>query len=279
MPDSRLVIYEKLTPKYSKTSVKKIGITPHHAAGIWNNARQGVDYFYNLEATRLTSANYVIANNGEIGQCVREENRAWTSSNSTNDASHVTIEVSNCEVGGNWKISDAAYEALVNLSVDICRRNGIGVVGFDPNNNKGIITVHRQFASTSCPGPYLYNLIATGKYSQDVNEKLKETITGSNYTYEGIDYTAVFNPVYYSSRYPDLGAAGLVTEKQLFGHFIIFGMNEARKASDKFDPVIYRKNNPDLDAAFDSDWQAYYKHYLICGKTEIESGLRSGKPV
>lgn len=279
MADSRLVIYERLTPKYSKTSVKKIGITPHHAAGIWNSARQGVDYFYNLPDTRLASANYVIANNGEVGQCVREENRAWTSSNSANDASHVTIEVSNSKIGGDWPISDAAYESLVNLSADICKRNGISTVNFDPNNKLGPITVHRQFYATACPGPYLYNLILTGKYTQDVNGKLKETIRGSNFTYEGLDYTAVFNPVYYSSYYSDLGAAGLVTEDQLFSHFILCGMNEARKACNGFDPQAYRKNNPDLNDVFDDDWQAYYKHYIICGKNEIETGRRTGKAV
>lgn len=281
MADSKLVVYEHLTPKYSRTDKKKIGITPHHAAGIWKNAQQGVEYFYSLaKSNRNASTNYVIANNGEIGQCVLEKNRAWTSSNSANDATHVTIEVSNCKLGNDWPVSDAAYESLVKLSADICKRNGITALAYD-GDKTGSVTMHKMFASTACPGPYLEARIVSGKYIQDVNAILKGYIVPTRgYIYDGFDYSDVFDPVYYSSRYPDLIAAGLITEDQLFQHFVLRGMPyEARKACDKFDPMIYRHNNPDLDMAFDDDWEAYYKHYILCGKAELEAGTRTGAAV
>lgn len=299
MSDSRLVAYEHISSYCNKTNVKKMGITPHHAAGIWHSAKQGVEFFYGLIGTkRYASCTYVIANNGEIGQVCYEKDAAWTSSNGTNDASHVTIEVSNSQVGdkSGWPISDAAYKALVTLSADICKRNGIPSLHFDVNNKKGSVTVHKQFAGTACPGPYLYDVIRSGKYEADVNAMINGEIdypdikpviidpvkpvpvpvpVKEGYYYGGLDCSPVFDPAFYRSRYDDLAKAGLTTDKQLFDHFCKFGMNEARWAHKDFDPVRYRKANPDLDNLYGNAWIQYYRHYLICGKAEIEAGKRA----
>lgn len=283
MADSSLVNYEHYTPKYSYSQYKKTKITPHHAAGVWANAKQGVEFFYNV--ARSASANYIIANNGEIGQCVKEKDRAWTSSSTWNDCRAITIEVSNSKVGEPWQISDAAYDSLVKLCVDICKRNDIETVNYT-GDKYGVLTEHRMFAATACPGTTLHNYINTGRLAQDINAKLKANVPEVQpsekgpYIYEGLNYSDVFNPVYYSSRYPDLAAAGLNSKKQLFAHFILRGMVfEARKGCDTFDPQVYREANPDLNAAFDDDWSAYYKHYLMFGKKEIADGLRVNKTV
>ena len=85
---------------------------------------------------------------------------------------------------------------------------------------------------------------------------------------------AVFNAKYYASRYPDLAAAGLTAPSQLWNHFTMFGMNEARQADPTFNVIQYRNQNPDLVQAFENDWEAYYKHYCMCGRQEILEGKR-----
>ena len=102
---------------------------------------------------RNASANYCIGYDGEIVGCVDEENRAWTSSSRTNDFQAITVEVSNNGGAPEWTISDASWNALVKLAVDVCRRYNFRLV-YDGTPN-GSLTRHNMFASTSCPGPYL----------------------------------------------------------------------------------------------------------------------------
>lgn len=125
-------------------------ITPHHMAGVLS-AEQCGKIFQN--ASRNASANYGIGNDGKIACYVEEENRAWTSSSSSNDCQAITIEVSNSSTGGDWPISDAAWNSLINLCVDICKRYNFKLT-YDGTVN-GSLTRHNMFASTSCPGQYL----------------------------------------------------------------------------------------------------------------------------
>ena len=140
-------------------------ITPHHMAGVLTG-EQCAKLFQN--PNRQASANYCIGNDGEIVGCVDENNRAWTSSNRANDCQAITIEVSNSEVGGNWKISDSAWNSLVNLCVDICKRHGFRL-NYDGTKN-GSLTRHNMFAKTTCPGPYLQGRFQ--ELADTVNSKL-----------------------------------------------------------------------------------------------------------
>ena len=125
-------------------------ITPHHMAGRLSAQRCG-ELFQN--PNRQASSNYGIGYDGEIACYVDEENRAWTSSNRANDCQAITIEVSNSSTGGDWLIPDAAWNSLVNLCVDICKRYGFRLT-YDGTPN-GSLTRHNMFANTNCPGPYL----------------------------------------------------------------------------------------------------------------------------
>jgi hypothetical protein len=104
--------------------------------------------------TRQGSSNYGIGTDGRIGMYVEEKNRAWTSSNASNDNMAVTIEVANDVVGGNWHVSDKALASLIDLCTDICKRNGIKKLNFTGDKN-GNLTMHKYFAATACPGAYL----------------------------------------------------------------------------------------------------------------------------
>lgn len=273
MSDSALVEYRNLTKNYSRRKGKIAKITIHITDSV-TSVKNCVDYFTNPAIG--ASSQYVIGNKGEIGQSVLECNRAWTSSNSANDNVAVTIEVINSSTNEPKPISDAAYDSLIKLCVDICQRNGIPSVYYDGTPN-GVLTEHRMFAAKSCPGTYIHNMLVNGKIPRDINEGLKNgQILPENggFKYAGLDYSPVFDPAYYRAKYADLGAAGLTSDSQLWAHFVKFGMDEARQACESFNPQTYRKTFPDLNAAFDDDWECYYKHYIMCGREEIASGKR-----
>jgi peptidoglycan hydrolase-like protein with peptidoglycan-binding domain len=146
---------------------KKINkITIHHVAGVMNVENLGI--WFSQPKTKA-SANYGIDSDGKIALYVNECDRAWTSSSSANDGQAVTIEVSNCGGAPDWKISDKAYAAIIELCVDICKRNGIKALDYTGDKN-GNLTRHNMFTATGCPGPYLQ-----GKFSdiaREVNSKL-----------------------------------------------------------------------------------------------------------
>lgn len=148
---SSLATKEILSPNYNNRVEKVTKLTPHHAATT-APAENVAHTFQN--AAREASSNYVIGSDGKIILCVPEEYRAWTSGNANNDQQAITVEVCNSTGAPDWKVSDAALEALINLGVDICKRYGLP--GFTWTGDKsGTLTIHKMFQATACPGPYL----------------------------------------------------------------------------------------------------------------------------
>ena len=144
--------------------IKKITI--HHMAAIWTVERCGECF---ASAERQASSNYGIDSDGRVGLYVSDSDRAWTSGNPNNDNQAVTIEVSNCEIGGDWAVSDKAYAKLIDLCVDICQRNGIERLNYT-GDSSGNLTIHKMFQATSCPGPYLEARMSD--ISNQVNKRL-----------------------------------------------------------------------------------------------------------
>lgn len=151
-------------------------ITPHIMAGVLTGEQCARNIFGN--PNRNASANYCIGNEGDIVCNVEEENRAWTSSNRTNDYQAITIEVSNSSTGGKWPISDVAWNSLVALCVDICKRYNFRLT-YDGTPN-GSLTRHNMFKNTSCPGPYLQGRFQ--ELADTVNARLDEQTVEGNTT-------------------------------------------------------------------------------------------------
>ncbi len=167
MAISKLVDVVKLSPNYSAPRSRRIDkITIHHMAGNLT-AEQCGEVFANR--SRQASSNYGVDSSGRVGLYVLEENRSWASSSPSNDNRAVTIEVANDEIGGEWHVSDAAFDKLIDLCVDICERNNIKALMFTGDAN-GNLTMHRYFASTTCPGPYLAGRFA--EIAERVNHRL-----------------------------------------------------------------------------------------------------------
>lgn len=152
MSNSPLVVYTKLSPNCNKPRNKKIdAIVVHHMAG---NA--SVETCGNIfaKSSRRASSNYGIGSDGRIAMYVEEANRSWCSSSGAIDHRAITIEVANDGGAPNWHVSDKAFNSLVNLCADICKRNGIEKLVYT-GDKSGNLHMHKWYAATGCPGPYL----------------------------------------------------------------------------------------------------------------------------
>ena len=166
--------YSRISPNRTSPRNHKIDtITIHCIVGQWT-AKQGCDYF--ATTGRECSANYVVGKDGSIGLSVEEQDRSWCSSSSANDNRAVTIEVAS-DTTHPYKVTDQALAALIDLLVDICRRNGIKALLWKGDKSligqvdKQNMTVHRWFAAKACPGDYLYN--RHGEIAAEVNRRLE----------------------------------------------------------------------------------------------------------
>ena len=167
--NSSLIDYIYLSPNADFPRGSEIRkITIHHMAGDLALEDLGETF---SRRDRRASSNYAIDTKGRVALYVEEENRAWTSSSRENDDQAVTIEVANDELGGDWHVSEEAYEALLDLVVDICSRNGIDQLRFTGDAD-GNLTIHKMFSNeTECPGPYLEGRME--EISDEVNKRLK----------------------------------------------------------------------------------------------------------
>ena len=217
--------------------------------------RQCAKIFQN--PNRNASANYCIGYDGDIILCVDEYYRAWTSSNKDNDQQAITIECSNDQIGGEWHISDATWNSLVALCVDICRRYNFRLE-FN-GNPSGSLTMHKMFANTDCPGPYL------GSRFDELENTVNAILDGGKMELEDIVDLNL-----YKDLYPDLQQAFGDDMQKYWEHLCNQGIAEGRIFSYVYDPFFYRGTYFDLQSAFDNDWWGYVNHYL-------ENGCKEGR--
>lgn len=188
--NSSLVSYTQISPNRNSPRNQPISkITVHHMAGIMS-----VEQFGNLVANpaRQMSSNYCIGNDGRIGLYCPEGDRSWCSSSPWNDNRAITIEVSNNVYGEPWSISDAAYNSLIKLCIDICKRNGIKKLEFTGDQN-GSLTYHYMFNATGCPGTWIKN--HTTEICNKVNAGLANADTPAGYTKTLVSGTPIYKEI------------------------------------------------------------------------------------
>lgn len=177
MSNSKLVSYTKLSPNHSGARTHSIDrITPHCVVGQCSVETLG-NIFMNKKSE--ASCNYGIGTDGRVLLCVDEDNRSWCSSSNSNDQRAVTIECAS-ELKHPYAFNDKVYNKLVELCVDICKRNGKKKLLWINDKNKALnystksdemlLTVHRWFDNKACPGDWLYNRL--GNLAKQVTEQL-----------------------------------------------------------------------------------------------------------
>ena len=159
--NSPLVNYTRLSPFNSGKRTMPIDrITPHCYV-----AQASVEDLGNWFATTANcSCNYGIGKDGRVALIVPENIRSWCSSSSANDQRAVTIECASDRTEP-YALNAAVYQKLIDLCVDICKRNGkkkllwIGdkerTLAYNPAPDEMILTVHRWFAAKACPGDWM----------------------------------------------------------------------------------------------------------------------------
>lgn len=194
MSNSPLVSYTKISPNKTSPRNHKIDtVTVHCVVG-----QCSVETLGNIFAptSRQASANYGIGVDGRVGMYVEEKDRSWCSSNAANDHRAVTIEVAS-DTTEPYAVNAKAYAALIDLLVDICRRNGITKLVWSTNKADRVnhkngcnMTVHRDYANKSCPGTYLYERHA--QIASEVNKRLGSTTTSPEPEKPSTDVQGVF---------------------------------------------------------------------------------------
>lgn len=218
MADSKLVNYEFYGHKHwnDRQGNKVDKIVIHHAASVIS-----VEQLGQVFSSRNSSATYGIGSDGRVGQYVPEQYRPWTTSSWTIDKRAITIEVSNCETGGDWKVSDKVLEVLIELVADICRRNGIKKCSYTGTKN-GVLQMHKWYANTACPGPYL-----GGKFpyiADEVNKLLKAE--------KGDDVTMVLKDGFQNFQYSGANLKVYKGHDDFKGLFMLSALGDEKATQD-----------------------------------------------
>jgi hypothetical protein len=129
------------------------GVVIHHVAGT-----NGLRYVANANS-RNSHPTYHIANSGAVTGIVNPERRPF-STGGTPDPNAVTFEIDNSSTGGDWPVSTAALESLIDVIVFHASQSPRAGKGF-AKNQKGVsqaeffIAWHSQYSATACPGPFI----------------------------------------------------------------------------------------------------------------------------
>lgn len=178
--NSPLVDCTVLSPNHSGERTHKIDrITPHCVVGQLSAKSIGNCFPKGREA----SCNYGIGYDGKRCLIVEEKNRSWCTSSSENDQRAITIEVASDKTHP-YTFTNEAYKSLIELCIDICRRNNITKVlwfgdktkslKYVPKDGECVFTVHRWFDNKNCPGDWMYS------HMDDLTNKINETLNVTN---------------------------------------------------------------------------------------------------
>lgn len=126
-------------------------IVPHHNAGVTTGLNLAK---YIKETSRQLSCTYVIGQEGEVFQTLDTSLEPYTTSNRDIDTRAVTFEIANSTGAPTYEITDASFDALVEVSIATFKENGIKEAVYT-GDKTGNIHLHKWYASTNCPGPYV----------------------------------------------------------------------------------------------------------------------------
>ena len=121
--------------------------------------------------------------------------------------------------------------------------------------------------------PYVVRVGQVLKLTNTSTPTVTSNTSTTKYVYNGVDYSLVFDPVYYASKYSDLKKAFGSNSTALFNHFKVYGVKEGRQGSANFNVIAYKNRYTDLQKAFGNNLPAYYEHYVKNGYKEGRSAL------
>lgn len=240
--NSSLVKYTSLSPNHSGQRTHSIDrITPHCVVG--QLTAEGICACF--PKGREASCNYGIGKDGKIALCVEEKNRSWCSSSAENDQRAVTIECAS-DSTAPYAFNTAVYNALIELCVDICKRNGknkllwLGdktkTLNYAPKSGEMVLTVHRWFANKSCPGDWMYSRM--GDLATTVTKRLSGVSGGGSTTTTPTGKTLYRVRKSWSDAKSQIGAFSVLANAKS-----LVDKNPSYKVFDESGKVVYEKGS------------------------------------
>ena len=240
--NSSLVKYTGLSPNHSGQRTHSIDrITPHCVVG--QLTAEGICACF--PKGREASCNYAIGRDGKIALCVEEKNRSWCSSSAENDQRAVTIECAS-DSTAPYAFNTAVYNALIELCVDICKRNGknkllwLGdktkTLNYAPKSGEMVLTVHRWFANKSCPGDWMYSRM--GDLATTVTKRLSGVSGGGSTTTTPTEKTLYRVRKSWSDAKSQIGAFSVLANAKS-----LVDKNPSYKVFDESGKVVYEKGS------------------------------------
>jgi peptidoglycan hydrolase-like protein with peptidoglycan-binding domain len=109
--------------------------------------------------TRKSHPTYHIARSGAVTGIVNPSRRPHSTGGAP-DPNAVAFEIDNSSTGGDWPITPAALEALINVIVFHASQSPRAGKGFARNikgqtQSEFFIAWHSQYKATACPGPFI----------------------------------------------------------------------------------------------------------------------------
>lgn len=146
--------------QYSRpgTNIGKIkNIVIHWVGNAGSTAMANRNYFESLkEKKSFASSHYIVGLQGEIIQCIPENEIAYHA----NNANSYSIGIEVCHPDWQGKFSDVTYKALIELLVDLCKRYSL-----EPTTS---IIRHYDVTKKLCPKYYVEHNGAWLQLKQDV---------------------------------------------------------------------------------------------------------------
>lgn len=240
--NSSLVKYTSLSPNHSGQRTHSIDrITPHCVVG--QLTAEGICACF--PKGREASCNYGIGKDGKVALCVEEKNRSWCSSSAENDQRAVTIECAS-DSTAPYAFNTAVYNALIELCVDICKRNGknkllwLGdktkTLNYTPKSGEMVLTVHRWFANKSCPGDWMYSRM--GDLATTVTNRLSGVSGGGSTTTTPTGKTLYRVRKSWSDAKSQIGAFSVLENAKS-----LVDKNPSYKVFDESGKVVYEKGS------------------------------------
>lgn len=146
--------------EYSRPGTKTDGIkylVIHYLGNPNTTAQQNHDYFESLKDLKnvYMSANYVVGLDGEIIQCVPDDEIAYAS----NNENHESISIENCHKDDTGKFTEKTYASLVKLVAYLSEKY---------NLDREDIIRHYDVTGKECPKYYVDNEDKWEEFKDDV---------------------------------------------------------------------------------------------------------------
>lgn len=119
---------------------------------------------------------------------------------------------------------------------------------------------------------YYLHYINSGRFEGRITTGYENTLVGAVTTYNGVDYSRVYDYNYYVSHNSDVKSEYGFDDATVLAHFVNFGMPEGRQGRETFNVNSYRNQYADLRRTYGDNLSSYYLHYINYGYREGRTG-------